>query len=77
MPIKVRERRCQGCGMKIEFLLGPNDKTIPAQKVKTVYIRKGSRLFSTLVGGDGGKEALYVNHFETCPKASDFSGGKS
>ncbi len=66
---------CRGCGMKIEFIRGPNGEDIPAQKIRTVYtgqidltgaweLVKEERLDT---------EAIYVSHFETCPNAKDFT----
>jgi len=59
--------------MEIEFIEGPNGKDIPAQRVKTVYTLVGDRRLGKL----DVDASYYVNHFETCPNASDFSRGKS
>lgn len=71
-------RPCRRCGMTIEFIEGPNGKNIPAQKVRTVYYRNERMRLSKLdTDGDDGMElTTYVSHFETCPKAADFSGSR-
>lgn len=72
------KKRCK-CGAEIEFITGPNGRAIPAQRVKSVYQLSvppavpEERLdhIATRVAG-----ALFVNHFETCPNADEFSRGK-
>jgi len=72
-------RPCARCGIQIEFIIGPKDRPIPAHRVKSVYrsVARGggglvlekvqmSELFLT-------PAPFYVNHFETCPYASEFS----
>ena len=61
--------------MEIEFIesYANPGKQIPGQRVKSVYrLRDGHLEKMDLVGWDG----VYVNHFETCPKAGQFSGGR-
>lgn len=59
---------CRGCGRTITFAIGPNDKSIPLE-IPNLYT----------IGPDGhaakfvSESPLYVSHFTTCPKASDFS----
>lgn len=67
------ERPCRRCGMPIRFIEGPNGKSIPAQRVRVVYVLAGS-LFAErkLEARELGE--TYVSHFETCPHASEFSG---
>lgn len=66
--------------MPIEFIMGPNDLAIPAQKVKTVYLRPrgGNGYLSKLDAPNLFviEREFYVNHFETCPQASSFSQSK-
>ena len=67
-------RPCRACGMKIEMRDGPNGKVIPLQRVRTVYVANddGSVTKASVAG-----DAIYVSHFETCPKASSFSKPKA
>ena len=64
-------RPCRACGMKIQFEMGPNDRPIPLQRVRTVYIFDDGPGVRKLTVDDD--LALYVSHFETCPKAAEFS----
>jgi hypothetical protein len=67
--------------MKIELIVGPNGNDIPAQKVRVVYeaidTEDGPELikveFKEAEFGTPKKPALYVNHYETCPHAGEFS----
>jgi hypothetical protein len=60
--------------MKIEMIVGPNGKAIPAQRIRTVYAREEDRLSKIEFSNDNGERfPLYVSHFETCPYAKDFS----
>ena len=73
------ERRCTGCGAKIVFVRNQaTGLSIPAQPVRTVYA-----LVENLVGESELQkiprpkpEQLFISHFETCPLADQFSGGK-
>lgn len=67
------ERRCERCGMKLTFLEGKSgpDRAMPAQKVRSIYLRVGDRVYPVKVE----HFELFVNHYETCPHASEFSGG--
>ena len=70
------ERKCKRCGMGLVFLEGQSgpERPMPAQKVRAVYRREGDRVVKIDLAGelfaDGG---LFVNHYETCPNAGDFS----
>ena len=73
------KRPCKGCGMTIEFLVGPNGKVIPVQRIRTVYSPNAegalvnvSKLWEGSIIVRAG--AYYVSHFETCPRAPEFSG---
>lgn len=44
---------------------------IPVQRVRTVYLRVGHRLFRSDLDSGG-----YVSHFEVCSDPSRFSKGK-
>ncbi len=71
----MSRRNCDGCGMPIEFITGPKGKPIPAQKVRTVYYltsKADLAKVTTLLP----EAPMYVSHFETCPKASEFSKGR-
>jgi hypothetical protein len=66
--------KCKGCGMEIEFIESQKTpgKSIPAQQVRVIYQEErsagGTRLVKLRT-----PQTVYVNHFETCPKAKDFS----
>lgn len=69
---------CRACGAKIEFITGPSGKTIPAQRVRSVYFLKSKgrddAIVTHLERAEGfSDERLYISHFETCPDASRFS----
>jgi hypothetical protein len=66
-------RPCEECGAKMEFIMGPNGKFIPAQRVKTVYVVDESSGLDKLVKLALPDVALYVSHFETCPNPGRFS----
>lgn len=81
------ERPCTRCKMNLVFLEGQSgpERPMPAQKVRAVYVRDGDRVrkvtVTRLEREDGtvmeaatGLE-LFVNHYETCPHASEFSRG--
>lgn len=66
--------------MMIEFIERPNRKMIPAQRIRRFYIRRENS--EKLEPGqeivrsqflDVMMPELFVNHFETCPQASEFS----
>jgi len=66
--------------MTIEFHIGPNGKAIPLQKVRTVYtVSAGpNEVEKALVSLAGlPSTQAFVSHFETCPKAGEFSRGKA
>ncbi len=81
------ERPCTRCKMNLIFLEGKSgpERPMPAQKVRSVYVRDGDRVrkvtVTRLERGDGtvmedptGLE-LVVNHYETCPHAASYSRG--
>lgn len=64
---------CKGCGAPIVWATRPNWKTIPLTRIKKVYL-----LDEAGVAQDSALTGVYCSHFETCPKASEFSkGGKT
>lgn len=67
------ERRCKRCGMALVYLEGQSgpDHCMPAQKVRGVYRREGDRVVKIAV--PPGADEIFVNHFETCPHAAEFS----
>lgn len=66
-------RPCRACGMTIEMIAGPNGRAIPAQRVRNVYRRVEPLIGEGLERVDVPRDVdLYVSHFETCPKASEF-----
>lgn len=67
------KRPCRACGMQLEFLLGPNGRVVPLQRVRQVYARESGATDRAVSFGSG---ELFVSHFETCPKASSFSRGQ-
>lgn len=65
-------RPCRFCRAEITML--QNDatgKTIPAQRIKTIYLLVDGKLRKLELSG-----AFYANHFETCPDADKASRGK-
>jgi len=60
--------------MPISFVMGPNDRPIPVQQVRTVY--KFDNQTGRLVKAELGEGLTFVSHFETCPQAGFFSGSK-
>jgi len=59
--------------MKLVFLEGKSgpERLMPAQKVRSLYVRVGDRVYPLKVEG----LEVFVNHYETCPHASEFSSG--
>ena len=76
MPNEARP--CHRCGMAIEFLEGPNGRTIPAQKIRVVYYLTDEGKLAKEEHPEDGLPLpdRYVSHFETCPYASEFSKRK-
>lgn len=76
--LKDREQ-CRACGCPIEFIYGPGGRSIPVQRVRTVYryVENGERAalekLTFRPGDDGHKPELYVSHFETCSDPQRFS----
>lgn len=65
--------------MPIDFLKGQNGRLVPVQKIRTVYAfmpisGSSERILSAIPKADD--VTYYVSHFETCPKASEFSRSK-
>ena len=71
----MSEGLCRGCGAKVLWIKAkkadgtmgaiPLDPSAPVYEVDPVNPGVGERT-----------KSAYVSHFKTCPKASDFSGGK-
>ena len=69
------KRPCRACGCPIEFIMGPNEKEIPVQKVRSVYAlnpdageKPDGRLSKVAIL----KWDHYVSHFETCSDPGRF-----
>lgn len=66
-------RKCKGCGMPIEFRIGPAGRLIPLQRVRSVYAvllplhGGGVELWTTPAEAEG----IFVSHWETCPNAAE------
>lgn len=65
---------CKHCRAKIEYIMGPNGKNIPAQMVTMLYVqaddgtlRKVEQVVEPWGTCRGGP--FFVNHFQTCPDA--------
>lgn len=69
--------KCRACGCPMEFLTGPNGKTIPVQKVRTVYYEADGQLHKQESEDGMRLPDLYVSHFETCSNPGRFSKGGS
>jgi len=73
--------KCRGCGEHMEFITSVKGHRIPVDP-EPVQFDVGSVLDATYVSRSGvvfGKgsivqngDPLYISHFATCPKASDF-----
>ena len=70
---KILERPCRACRAPLRFVPGENGKLIPLDLRSQVY-----RVTTDLVGEPVAKqeEGSFVSHFQTCPKANDFSASK-
>lgn len=68
-------RPCKKCGMQIELRIGPSGRAIPFQRVRSVYLLTDTLLGQELRTSDEPRHAksTLINHFETCPYATDFS----
>lgn len=71
----IERRPCRRCGMVIELVRGPNGKTLPLQRVRTVYTLDEAGELAVRIREDAPR-GLFVSHFETCPHARDFSRAK-
>ncbi len=76
----AEEQTCKGCGAAIDFIRNSaTGNVMPVQKVRTLYA-----LQPTLIPAAGELQKIeglpgpfvYVSHFETCPKANEFSRGE-
>jgi len=59
--------------MPIRFVTGPAGKPIPAQRIRTVYVIDAEGNLAKAKRDPAEGAQLYVSHFETCPRAADFS----
>ncbi len=69
---------CRGCGRPIvwaETSAGKNVPLDPRAVVYSVVMERGKRIAVKPTPGVFGEEFM-VSHFNTCPKANDFSGSK-
>ena len=65
---------CRTCRAKIVFLThSQTGNLVPAQKVTQVYTRAGNRLLKFDPVNFLEIPDYYVNHFQTCPDASEHS----
>lgn len=70
--VNPTNRPCAGCGRTIIWAKTPNGKNVPLERVPITEVNAEGVAFTSP------NETVLVNHFKTCPKASDFSGkGKS
>ena len=72
------KQACEKCGCPMEFIMGPNGKAIPVQKVRTAYIsapHDETVLEKGIVTNTLGEKykIFYVSHFETCSDPGRFS----
>jgi hypothetical protein len=68
-PERPQTRRCRKCPAQIVILQGPEGNPIPAQPVRSVYVLQEDGTIAKMANHAG---PLYVNHYETCPRADDF-----
>lgn len=69
-----KRARCYGCGAEILWVTSPLGKPLPLDAGSVVYeltdrIHEGRPVVRI-------RRHAWVSHFRTCPKASQFSGGK-
>jgi hypothetical protein len=67
--VALLQRPCRQCGCPLVFAEGPNGKAIPLDTRSPTY-------WVTKDGKAERAEGVFVSHFTTCPKASDFSARK-
>ena len=88
----MSEDKCKGCGARIVWGFTADDKWIPLDPRPPVYFITLAKLENTSYLGKAGDEIMLterakkwdseegvgymVSHFATCPKASEFSGGR-
>jgi hypothetical protein len=66
---------CRGCGKPMVFAEMMDKKKIPLDPRAPVYRIVTADADGTPLIVERDRE-VYVTHFATCPKASEFSGGK-
>jgi hypothetical protein len=71
---------CRGCGKPIIWGVTPEGKRIPLDPRPPVYVvdysAEAKEFVARLVPLEDGVRTHMVSHFATCPKASEFSGGR-
>ena len=62
---------CSSCGARLTFLSTKAGALMPAQKVTVLYLRTGNRLSKYDPNSMLEISEYWINHFQTCPHASD------
>lgn len=70
----MNDRPCRACGVQLTFKKGPAGKVIPLHEMKNAYFINSAGRAVPVPRPPGG--SVYVSHFETCPKASEFSNNR-
>lgn len=80
IPKKIQWSECKGCGKRILFV---EVKRASDGKMVPVPLDPVPAIYHIAYNEDGtaqavraSRERVMVNHFATCPKANQFSGGK-
>lgn len=62
-------QRCEACGCTFQYEKSPNNRPLPVQRVRTVYLKDtDGKLHRSMIG------EFFVSHFETCSDPGRFSG---
>lgn len=68
----MADRETCPCGATIEWKVLPSGVRCPMQRVKTIYAGGMDERVGKIETGRP-MPPMYVSHFETCPKANEFS----
>ena len=72
--------KCKGCGNTIVWAETSHGKNVPLDPKAVVYsVRpENGKLIAVAITGHTGPsgDTIMVSHFNTCPKANDFSGSR-
>jgi hypothetical protein len=79
LPKSIRWAKCKGCGKRILFARVKNQKGdlvhVPLDPAPPIY-HIAFNEDGTAEAVRGTRNRLMVSHFNTCPKANEFSGSR-